>query len=211
MWQRMRHLLWLKLLGTCAFMWVFFIAYFHTLRNPTREVVVMPLSWLDHALLFQPAGLWVYVSLWFYVGIAPGLAPSFRDLVVYGLWIGALCIVGLTCFHLWPTAVPKPALDLAAYPGFVVLKGVDAAGNACPSLHVATAVFTAAWVQHQLREIGAPRWLRWSNVLWVVAIVWSTMATKQHVAWDVAAGLVLAGVFAALSLAGRKGISSAIR
>jgi membrane-associated phospholipid phosphatase len=82
---------------------------------------------------------------------------------------------------------------------------VDAAGNACPSLHVATAAFTALWVEHVLRRIGAPRWLRACNGLWVGAIVWSTMATKQHVAWDVAGGLLLAVVFAALSLAGRGG------
>ncbi len=204
LWQRMRRLMWLKFIGTCAFMWGFFIGYFHTLRHPPREVMVMPLTWLDHAVAFQPQALWVYVSLWFYVGIAPGLLLSFRELVVYGLWIGGLCALGLACFHLWPTAVPPLELALASHPGFAVLKGVDATGNACPSLHVATAVFTSIWVHHQLRLIGAPRWLRWGNVSWVGAIVWSTLATKQHVALDVAAGLVLAGVFAALSLAAHR-------
>jgi PAP2 superfamily len=203
--QRMRYLWWLKFLGVCGFMWLFFAGYFHTLRNPLHEVVVMPLTWLDQAVSFEPHALWVYISLWVYVGVAPGLLLTFRELLVYALWIGALCLVGLACFHFWPTAVPRPAMDLSAYPGFALLQGVDAAGNACPSLHVATAAFTALWIEHVLRSIGTPRWLRWCNRLWVGAIVWSTMATKQHVAWDVAGGVLLAMVFAALSLAGPRG------
>jgi PAP2 superfamily len=202
--QRMRHLWWLKFLGVCAFMWVFFAAYFHTLRNPPHEAVVMPLTWVDHAVSFQPHALWFYVSLWLYVGIAPGLLRSFRELLVYGLWIGALCLIGLACFHWWPTAVPRLAMEVSAYPGFALLTGVDAPGNACPSLHVGTAVFTAVWVQHLLRCSGAPRWLRLGNLAWVTAIVWSTLATKQHVAWDVAAGSLLALALAALSLAARR-------
>lgn len=205
--ERMRHLWWLKFLGVCAFMWLFFIGYFHTLRHPPHEAVVMALTWVDHGITFQPEALWIYVSLWLYVGVAPGLLATFRELVIYALWIGALCLVGLACFHFWPTAVPRPAMDLTVYPGFAMLQGVDAAGNACPSLHVATAAFTALWVEHVLRSIGTPLWLRWCNGLWVGAIVWSTMATKQHVALDVAGGLLLALLFAVLSLAQRWGRS----
>jgi PAP2 superfamily len=205
--QRMRYLWWLKFLGVCGFMWLFFAGYFYTLREPLHEVVLLPLTWVDEAVAFQPHALWVYISLWMYVGVAPGLLATFRELVAYALWIGALCLVGLACFHFWPSAVPRPVMDLSAYPGFALLQGVDAAGNACPSLHVATAAFTALWVGHVLRSIGVPLWLRGCNGLWVGAIVWSTMATKQHVAWDVAAGLLLASIFAALSLAGRRSAS----
>lgn len=202
--QRMRYLWWLKFLGVCVFMWLFFIGYFHTLRHPLRDIALMPLTWIDHAVAFQPQALWVYVSLWLYVGVAPGLLSSFRGLLLYTMWIGALCLTGLACFYFWPTAVPRPTIDGSAYPGFALLQGVDAAGNACPSLHVATAAFTALWVEHVLRLIGAPAWLRACNGLWVGAIVWSTLATKQHVAWDVAGGLLLAAVFATLSLAERR-------
>ncbi len=198
--QRVRYLWWLKFLGICGFMWLFFHGYFHTLRHPVRDVLVMPLTWLDHAVGFAPQALWIYLSLWVYVGVAPGLLRSFGDLLRYGAWIGALCLTGLACFYFWPTAVPPPAMDLSIHPGFAMLQGVDAPGNACPSLHVATATFTALWVEQVLRSIGAPLWLRSGNALWLGAIIWSTMATKQHVAWDVGGGLLLALVFAALSL-----------
>ena len=97
-----------------------------------------------------------------------------------------------------PPHPPNPAV--ASHPGFALLQGVDAAGNACPSLHVATALFSAAWVQRLLRGIHAPAWLSWGNGIWLVLIVYSTMAIKQHVALDVLAGLLLGGAFGWASL-----------
>ena len=202
MWQRMRRLFWLKLLGISAFMWVFFIAYFHTLRHPVRAVHEMPLTALDHAIGLQPAMLAAYVSLWVYVGLAPGLLRNLRELSIYGLWIAALCLCGLLIFHFYPTAVPKPVwpVDVARHPGFALLQGVDAAGNACPSLHVATALFTALWVQRLFAALAVPRWLRLGNGLWVLLIVYSTLAIKQHVVLDVLAGALLGGAFAWASM-----------
>lgn len=196
--QRMRRLLWLKAIGISLFMWVFFIAYFHLLRNPAHPIIEMPLTALDRAITFQPAALVPYVSLWLYVGIAPGLLLSFRQLFVYGLWSAALCLTGLAFFYFAPTAVP-PLIngpDLANYPAFAMLQGVDAAGNACPSLHVATAMFAAVWVDHLLRGVGAPRLLRAVSAIWFMLIVYSTLAIKQHVVLDVLAGVLLGLVFA---------------
>jgi membrane-associated phospholipid phosphatase len=201
LWFRMRHLFWLKLAGTTAFMAVFFAGYFHVLRNPAYPVTTMPWTALDALVPFQPAWIAAYFTLWFYVGVAPGLLLGFRPLVAYGLWIGALSATGLACFALWPTAVPVAAPPGSAdFPGFALLQGIDASGNACPSLHVATAVFTAVWIDHLLRAVGAPAWLRLINLAWVSAIAYSTMAIRQHVALDVLAGAALGLAFAALSL-----------
>ena len=96
-----------------------------------------------------------YFSLWVYVGVAPGLQLTFKELVVYGLWVGALCLTGLGFFYLWPTQIPVMPTEPTDFPGFAILQGVDAAGNACPSMHVAIAIFTAIWVEHILRGAGA--------------------------------------------------------
>jgi membrane-associated phospholipid phosphatase len=197
MWWRMRLQWFWKALGITGFMWIFFTLYFYLLRHPAQAVVVMPLTALDHAIPFQPSAFIAYASLWLYVGIPAGLMPSLRDLFFYGLWIGALCITGLLCFYFWPSAVP--AYDFAAngssHAGMALLQGVDAAGNACPSLHVATATFTAVYLHRLLRGTGArPLWLA-LNALWLVLIVYSTLAIKQHVVWDVVAGAALALLF----------------
>jgi len=77
---------------------------------------------------------------------------------------------------------------------------MDASGNACPSLHVATAIFSGIWLNHLLRRFGAPLWILICNWTWCIAIVYSTLATRQHVAVDVLAGLVLGVLAAWLSL-----------
>lgn len=196
---RMRTLFWLKGLGTTLWVWVFFIGYFHTLRQPAYPVTVMPLTAVDAWVPFLPWMLVPYLSLWVYVGIAPGLLRSFRPLAVYGLWSGALCLAGLALFHFWPTQIPPLAVQTTA-PGFALLQGIDAAGNACPSMHVAISVFTGLWIERTLRFIGAPGWLRAINVLWLLAICLSTVAVRQHVALDVLGGVLLGGAFAWASL-----------
>ena len=202
----MRCLFWLKALGLTVFMWAFFAAYFQVLRHPVNEVTLMPLTALDHAIGFQPAALAVYISLWVYVGIAPMLLLQVRALLAYGLWIAAVCAVGLGLFYIWPTAVPAHTVDIARYPAFAMLQGVDATGNACPSLHVATAMFTAVWVDRLLGTLRAGLAMRALNWIWLALIAYSTMAIKQHVLLDVIAGALLGLALALPSLSGRAGI-----
>ena len=197
--NRMADRLVIKVVSVSVFVALFFQGYFHTLRQPVNPVTTMPLTPLDTWIPFEPWAIVPYFSLWFYVGIAPGLLLRWRDLIVYGLWAAALCVGGLAIFHAWPTEVPARAPEMAGLPGFALLAGVDGAGNACPSLHVATAVFTATWVERLLRAVGAPGALRAINLLWLLAIVWSTVAVRQHVVLDVVAGLGWGLLFAALS------------
>lgn len=202
--RRWWSLQWLKFGGLCLFMSLFFAAYFHLLRHPAHPVTVMPLTPLDTWIVFQPVALWPYLSLWFYVGIAPCLLPTLRELLIYGAWASALCLTGLACFYFWPTAVPPQAHALdpafASYPGFALLRGVDAAGNAFPSMHVAGAMFSMFWINRLLGVVRAPVWPRALNVGWFVLIAWSTVAIRQHVVLDVFAGVLLGALFAALSL-----------
>lgn len=200
LWFRVRKLLWLKMLGTTVWTTLFFVGYFHLLRNPVHPIMEMPLTWVDALVPFQPSMLLPYLSLWFYVGVAPGLQRGFWPLVAYGAWMTALLLAGLTIFYFWPTAVPPSGIDRSGFPGFAMLEGVDASGNACPSMHVAAAVFTAVRLHAVLREIGAPAWWRLANLAWVVLIAWSTVAVRQHVALDVLGGTLLGLAFAWPSL-----------
>jgi membrane-associated phospholipid phosphatase len=54
-------------------------------------------------------------------------------------------------------------------------------------------------VERLLRVVGAPGALRALNLAWLLAIVWSTVAVRQHVVLDVVAGLGWGLLFAALS------------
>ena len=196
---RIRPNFWFKWLGTSAYMTVFFTAYIYLLKNPSGPVTVMPLTTLDEWISFDPWALSVYVSLWVYVSLPPALMQTRAEIIDFGMRIGSLCLTGLIIFYIWPNAVPPADIDWARYPGGSTLQGVDAAGNACPSLHVATAVFSCLWLEWTTPRTSKGQWFRWISVIWCVAIAYSTMATKQHVAIDVACGALLGGMMAVLT------------
>lgn len=190
--------LWLvKMLATMLGIAAFLIAYFWVLRHPFFAVTLMPLTALDRAIGFRPEALPLYLSLWAYISLGPALLQSGRELASYGLATLALSLVGLGIFIAWPTAVPAFEVDWLQYPSIIFLKNLDLAGNACPSLHVAFAVFTAIWLERLLREIDTGRALRAVNWLWCIAILYSTVATLQHVVLDVLGGAVLGSIVAA--------------
>jgi membrane-associated phospholipid phosphatase len=135
-----------------------------------------------------------------YVSLAPAFLKNFRELFSYGMATLAMSIAGLGIFLLWPTAVPAFEAGVATNPALSVLKGVDLAANACPSLHVSFAVFTGIWLARLLREVGAPLAAHYFNWLWCAGIVYSTLATRQHVVLDVVGGTVLGAVVAWLHL-----------
>lgn len=190
----------LKSTGTMLFISVFFGAYFYFLKHPAYPITVMHNTLLDRLIGFQPLALPVYLSLWVYVSLPPLFFATRRGLYEYGLDIALMCIAGLAVFYFWPTAVPAADIDWALYPGVTFLKNMDASGNAFPSLHVATAVFSGVWLHHLLRRFGGPFWILMLNAVWGIGIIYSTIATRQHVAIDVYAGFMLGGVAAYLSL-----------
>lgn len=190
----------LKAVGTTLFMVLFFWAYFAIQNHPLNSAFVMPEIALDHWIAFTPASYPVYVSLWVYVSLPSALMGNFRALLHYGLWMSALCLFCLALFWIFPTQTPDFGMDWSLYPGLATIKGLDAAGNACPSLHVASAVFTAFWLDRLFSELQAPRVLRVLNLLHCLAITWSTMASLQHVALDALAGAVVGTLFAVASL-----------
>lgn len=198
--RRILVLMPLKAIGTTTFMALFFWGYFSVLEHPLGAPFEMPLTPLDSWIAFNPAAYPVYVSLWVYVSLPPALIGNLRALLLFGAWIAALCLFCLGIFWLFPTSVPVFAIDWSAYPALDTIKGLDAGGNACPSLHVASAVFAALWLERLLGQVAAPVWLRWGSFLHCLLILWSTLATRQHVVWDVLAGLAVGLLFGALSL-----------
>jgi len=195
----LRHF-YLKSIGTTLFISLFFGAYFYLLKHPAYPITVMPVTWPDNLIGFEPMALPVYFSLWVYVSLPPAFLATRQELYGYGMAIGLTCLAGLSIFYFWPTSTPPADIDWNGYPEMLFLKNMDASGNACPSLHVVTAFFSGIWLHHLLRRLGSPWWLLLINGGWCSAIVYSTLATRQHVAVDIAAGLLLGGLAAWLSL-----------
>jgi membrane-associated phospholipid phosphatase len=187
----------LKLIGIPGFIALFFVAYFWTLHSTPFPVTTVPVTLLDHFITFRPEALPLYLSLWVYVSLPPSLLDDRRELFFYGLAATALAVAGLAIFLFFPTTIARPDINWSLHPAFAFMKGIDAPGNACPSLHVAFAVFSAIWLDRLIRRIGYHPLLRVLNVGWCAGIMYSTLATKQHVALDLLAGTVFGMIGAA--------------
>jgi membrane-associated phospholipid phosphatase len=188
---RMRFLWPAKMAGTILFMAAFFVVYFRLLRQPLFPVTVVPRLGLDRLIGFHPDVLPLYFSLWIYVSLPPAFLDNRRELLRYLLSATILSLAGFAIFLVWPTEVPTADIDWSHYPAFAFLKNVDASGNACPSMHAAFAVFTAIWFERPLRGVGAGPMARALNWLWCLGILYSTVATRQHVVVDMLAGAAL--------------------
>lgn len=188
LWVRVCTLPVLKGIGNALFLIAFFYLYLYIQRNPIFEVTQIPASAVDEWIGFRPWALGLYLSLWVYTALPVALQPNLRHLTRYGFHIGLLCAVGLLIFVFWPTSVSAAVGPREGGGAFAMMYAVDTNGNACPSLHVAAAVFSFIWLQAVLRSVQAPSWTEWTNALWCIGICYSTLAVKQHLLIDLLAG-----------------------
>ena len=189
--QRMATLWGLKMVGTAVCIAGFFPLYFWILRQSEARAATVPLTFVDGWFSLHDWALPLYATLWLYLSLPPAFCKDWAELRRYTIVAGAMTAIALAVFLAFPTATPAPAVEWAQYPTLAFLKSVDAAGNACPSLHAAFVALTAVMLSRQLRAVGAPHGLRAANGLWALAILWSTLATGQHVLLDLLGGLLL--------------------
>jgi membrane-associated phospholipid phosphatase len=189
---RVRTLWFLKMTGTVTGIGVFFVVYFWTMEATTGRAITMPMTAIDRWIGVSELALVPYASLWLYVSLAPAFALNAGALRAYVAEALAIALLGFAVFLLFPTTTPPFGVDWSHYPALRFLKESDAGGNAFPSLHVAFALYSACIISSQLKSIRSPRWARAFNWLWCLAIVYSTIATRQHVVVDIAGGILVA-------------------
>lgn len=192
--QRLGALPWLKAIGSTLVISAFFVGYFYVLNHPAGVVFELPLMAPDYWVPLVPGSVWIYFSLWVYICMPSSLMCRANELGYYLMGAVLLGLAGLGIFYYLPTAVPVWAIDWSRYPALEFLKSADATGNACPSLHVAFAVYAGCWLSRMLHLLGAGLGWRGLNWCWCVLIVLSTMTTRQHVFLDVLCGAVLGTV-----------------
>lgn len=188
--RRIQTLLWPKLGLTLAINFLFWGGYGWLGRHAVFPVRPMGVTWLDERVVFSPEP-WaaVYLSQFLLTGLLPWLIDSASVLRRYVRAMLLLSGVSFLIFFVWPVASPRPE----EHGGSVLMAWIaraDGAYNAFPSLH---AGFIALIGGLGWRMFGRrPTWLVVALFgAWAAAILHSTLATRQHYAWDLVAGLGL--------------------
>ena len=160
-----------------------------------QRVSIRPVLWLEPSPLEKWIGASngapaVYLYLSFYLLILiPGLLPSDRQFRRFLIALALTGFVSLVVFLLVPSGVQRPQeFRTGASGAYLRLIHVDLPRNAFPSLHASVTILAAIVGGIVLRGWPA-RLLFWA---WAAGVLWSTMATRQHVLFDVVSGALLA-------------------
>lgn len=170
------------------------VPYFWLQRIDLFPLQQPPATPLDAAIGFDPTWIGVYLSIALLVPLAPLLATRRDELSRYARGLAFLCVPAFAVFLLLPVAGPRPEAfaDAGLYG---VVTACDRPSNSLPSLHAGLTVFSLLFGYRVLRE-GLSRAGRVGYVvlggLWAAAILYATLATKQHWVADLPAGVALA-------------------
>lgn len=147
------------------------------------------LSW-DRLIPFMPWTIMIYCSQFIFLLLAVIQAPNTN--IATRTYYSYLLATLLACcvYHLYPIKLERIELNQfdmhpLFYYFYQFLYWSDTPNNCLPSLHTAFALLAANSLRqrHNSWQIIAP--------LWSVAIIGSTLTTKQHCIVDVLAGVIL--------------------
>lgn len=176
------------------------LPYHFIQRIDFSKVITMPSIKIDHLIPINFDSVWIYHS-WILLPVAVGFLIDHWELLKRFAWsMFAVNAVSFLVFLCVPTEAPRPT-DLADAPLLYLWTiQMDEPTNACPSLHASVTVLSTIFAVVVLGRIQWAWFWRILTVLWAVGILWSTLATRQHVFIDMAMGSLLGTVVALVAL-----------
>lgn len=175
-----------KLLLTVVLNALFWTGYEWLGRTPMLPVRTVPRLWPDDAIPFQPRPwAWVYLSQFLLTGLLPWLIDSRETIRRYVVGFAVMSGTSFAVFAVWPVASPRPAGPVDG--ALAAIHFYDGTLNAFPSLHAAFLVYMArlAWRMFG-RGLSPVKW--GAGAAWGAAILYATIATRQHFTLDLVAG-----------------------
>jgi membrane-associated phospholipid phosphatase len=175
-----------------VYLWIS-LPYFILQRFSLFPIITLKPGPLDRLIPFNDDTIWLYFSFYLLIPIAPLLMVNGPQLRRYAVGIGLIGLVSHLVFLLYPTAIVRPSVEGANWV-YRLMVTIDRPLNAWPSLHASVAIFSVLSCEQPLGQ-NRRNWL-WRGLLWlwVLAILYATLATKQHVLIDLVGGGLLAVV-----------------
>ena len=170
----------------------YFLPQWVSLFEPAR----IPLTAIDRAVPFDPWWIFLYMSMYLMLPLAPMLAIRTEHFRRYTVGLTIMFVSGCVCFFLYPVAYDRPPLPPDS-PGFYrLIVTIDRPINSIPSLHAGLTVYTLLFATRALADLPARRRraLLMAGSLWGAVILYGTLATKQHYLLDLPPGALLAWV-----------------
>jgi membrane-associated phospholipid phosphatase len=170
-------------------------------RHAFFPLCTVPMTWPDQVIPFKPQPWgWVYLSQFSFTGIVPWLLTTRDGIRRYVIGFVIMMVVSFTIYLFLPTAAPWPA-DVGPTLSMYIITTFSGSMNAMPSLHAAFLIYMGALAWRMFGRVTPP-WIIAGAIVWGVAILYSTIATRQHYALDLSAGALLGWVADAVAWRG---------
>lgn len=192
----------LKLLLTIVFNACFWAGYEVLGRHAFFPPQSIPLTGLDHAIPFQPSPWgWVYLSQFSFTSLLPWFLPTREEILRCTAGLGVMSLLCFAVFFFYPVPPPSRPVSPDQPLSMAIIAAYDGLYTCFPSLHAAFLLYMGALAWRLYRRAFRPAgWVLCG--LWGLGILYSTIATRQHYAWDLAAGLAVGGFSFWLAWAG---------
>lgn len=156
---------------------------------------LLPLTWIDRNVSFLPWTFLIYTSDYLLIFLSILIINEESYFLRFSRMMFATLVICGFFFLAFPTTYPRPAYPISnqwmVQAAMDLVYVADTPNNCFPSMHVAL-TSVSAW---SLRGC-APKYFK-VFVIWALAIILSTLTTKQHYFVDILGGLgVLVGVVA---------------
>ena len=156
-----------------------------------RDPSVIAWQPFDHMVPPQPLAVWIYISLYIMILVPWWSAPRWDQVRLMAWRLSLSMLIGCALFVVFPTTILRPALPAADGATTAVICWIhrlDQPGNALPSMH---AVFGILIMLAGWQVMPCLRWIRVMWLVWLVLVLWSCIAIRQHTWLDLAGGLML--------------------
>lgn len=168
------------------------ICYFYISKKTPYYPVELKFTTIDNFIKPHFIAFWIYIS--FFIFVMAGITFTSREnsLKCSKAIIINACVA--TIFYiLFPTKITylvyTPYIEQNSATDVVleIIKKYDDTHNCFPSLHIANSVVATYFFNQNKKN-----YIQGVNYLWLFAIIWSVLSTKQHLFYDVLGGALLA-------------------
>lgn len=155
-----------------------------------REII----TFIDSLIPFNPYFIFAYILWYFYVAIFIIYFCIYDERKYYKLLIGisAGMLICYVIYTVFPTTVVRPVFEGDEGVVGTLFKWLyrkDNPYNCFPSIHVLNTILVAIYVQKDSLYLN--KYIKIGSLVCAAAIIYSTLAIKQHVVFDVLSAAVL--------------------
>ena len=162
-------------------------SYFLLQNFPLFGVYQMPYSNLDNYIPFNDQFIWCYQSLYLLIFFRAATYKKANELINFASVFSLAAIISCFIFFLFPTMCLRPN-SIDANWLYKIFTAFEKPLNAFPSMHVSLVLVTCTF---SLSDVNYPNYTKVFILMWTLAIIYSTLSTKQHVFADVIGGVIV--------------------